>query len=67
MAEAIDGVMSAYAIRSRGTQERRFAELTIAVDGTATVEEAHRVADVVETTLQSNLELHEVVVHIEPC
>lgn len=66
-AERVSGVVSAYAIRSRGTQERRFAELTIAVDGAATVEDAHRIADLVETTLQRDLALHEVVVHVEPC
>jgi cation diffusion facilitator family transporter len=66
-AEAVPGVVSAYAIRSRGTQERRFAELTIAVDGASTVEAAHQIADVVETTLQADLAIHEVVVHIEPC
>jgi cation diffusion facilitator family transporter len=66
-AESVRGVESAYAIRSRGTQERRFAELTIAVDGAATVEDAHRIADLVESTLQSDLAIHEVVVHIEPC
>ena len=32
-AEGVDGVMSAYAIRSRRAGDRRFAELTIAVDG----------------------------------
>ena len=66
-AERIAGVVSAYAIRSRGTQERRFAELTIAVDGGASVEAAHRIADDVEATLQRDLALHEVVVHVEPC
>lgn len=66
-AETVHGVMSAYDIRSRGTQERRFAELTIAVEGTSTVEAAHQIADLVESTLQHDLTLHEVVVHIEPC
>jgi cation diffusion facilitator family transporter len=66
-AESISGVERAYAIRSRGTQERRFAELTIAVNGAATVEDAHAIADLVESTLQTDLTIHEVVVHIEPC
>jgi cation diffusion facilitator family transporter len=64
--EAIDGVMSAYDIRSRGGEERRFAELTISVDGEATVRAAHEVADVVERRLRDRLGFHEVLVHIEP-
>jgi cation diffusion facilitator family transporter len=66
-AEAITGVMSAYDIRSRGASDRRFAELTIAVHGSATVEAAHHIADAVEARLRDQLTLHEVVVHVEPC
>jgi cation diffusion facilitator family transporter len=66
-AQQVQGVHSAYQIRSRGTPARRFAEVTIAVDGQATVEAAHRIADAVENRLRENLQLHEVVVHIEPC
>ncbi len=67
VAEQVKGVTSAYAIRSRGGQERRFAELTIAVDGSSTVTTAHQVADAVESRLRGKLGFHEVVVHIEPC
>jgi cation diffusion facilitator family transporter len=66
-AEGIGGVVQAYDIRSRGGEERRFAELTIAVKGDATVEAAHEIADAVENRLQKDLGFHEVIVHIEPC
>ena len=66
-AEGIRGVVQAYDIRSRGGKERRFAELTISVNGDATVEAAHEIADAVEHRLRDNLGLHEVIVHIEPC
>ncbi len=66
-AEGVDGVISAYSIRSRGATDRRFAELTIAVPRDATVEAAHHVADAVEARLRDDLEFNEVVVHIEPC
>ena len=66
-AECIDGVAAAYAIRSRGSMTQRFAELTIAVDGRADVASAHRIADRVEERLRDTLQLHEVVVHVEPC
>ncbi len=66
-AEAVAGVHSAYAIRSRSAAATRFAELTIAVDGTADVASAHLIADAVEARLRSALDVQEVVVHVEPC
>jgi cation diffusion facilitator family transporter len=66
-AEEVSGVHSAYQIRSRGAPQQRFAEVTIGVDRNATVEAAHRIADGVEARLRERLQLHEVVVHIEPC
>jgi cation diffusion facilitator family transporter len=66
-AEGVDGVVSAYAIRSRLAGDRRFAELTIAVDGGADVASAHRIADQVEGRLKDRLHLDEVTVHVEPC
>ncbi len=66
-AEHVGGVVRAYDIRSRGVRERRFVELTIAVDGTATVEAAHKLADDVERRLRDDLGFHEVIVHVEPC
>jgi cation diffusion facilitator family transporter len=67
VAEEVPGVMSAYAIRSRTAATIRFAELTIAVDGLENVAAAHRIADEVEERLRRNLEVHQVVVHVEPC
>jgi cation diffusion facilitator family transporter len=66
-AEGVDGVVSAYAIRSRHAGDRRFAELTIAVDGLSNVASAHRIADQVEDRLRDNLQLDQVTVHVEPC
>jgi len=65
--EGVHGVVQAYNIRSRGSEERRFAELTISVNGDATVEAAHEIADTVENRLREDLGFHEVIVHIEPC
>ncbi len=65
-AQRVEGVKRAYNIRSRGSRERTFAELTIAVDRDATVEAAHRVADAVEHRLRRELQLGEVIVHVEP-
>jgi cation diffusion facilitator family transporter len=66
-AERVDGVVSAYAIRSRRAGDRRFAELTISVDGRANVASAHQIADDVEARLRQSLDLDEVTVHVEPC
>ena len=66
-AEAVDGVASAYAIRSRSAAGVVFAELTIGVQGGLAVQRAHEIADAVEERLKQDLQLDEVVVHIEPC
>src|ERR687895_245501 len=66
-AEGVEGVVSAYAIRSRHAGDRRIAELTIAVDGRSNVTNALRIADQVEDRLRDNLQLDQVTVHVEPC
>jgi divalent metal cation (Fe/Co/Zn/Cd) transporter len=66
-AEGVRGVMSAYHIRSRGAPPLRYAEVTISVDRGANVADAHAIADEVEERLKRDLQLHEVVVHVEPC
>jgi len=67
VAVAVDGVRTAYSIRSRSTGHQRFAELTISVPGQVTVEAAHEVTDAVEAALRRDLGFNEVVVHVEPC
>jgi cation diffusion facilitator family transporter len=67
-AQAVEGVVSAYGIRSRGGNAGvRYAEVTIAVDPNANVSAAHAIADAVEERLKKELELEEVTVHVEPC
>src|SRR5213594_4228400 len=67
-AQAVEGVRSAYGIRSRGANAgARYAEVTIAVDPAANVADAHAIADAVEARLKKDLELEAVTVHVEPC
>src|SRR5881397_1892018 len=66
-AQGVVGVRSAYGIRSRGADPVRYAEVTIAVDRNANVQEAHAIADAVEERLKRDLQLAEVTVHVEPC
>ncbi len=67
ISESIDGVEEAYDIKSRGAPNLRFAELTISVEGQATVEQAHGIADLVEDRLRQDLGINQIVVHVEPC
>jgi cation diffusion facilitator family transporter len=66
-AEAVEGVRSAYAIRSRTAAALSFAEVTIAVDGSQNVMTAHAIADAVEEKLRGDLGFYHVQVHVEPC
>jgi cation diffusion facilitator family transporter len=66
-AEGVTGVKSAYGIRSRGAAPVRYAEVTIAVDRNANVQDAHAIADAVEERLKRDFQLAEVTVHVEPC
>jgi divalent metal cation (Fe/Co/Zn/Cd) transporter len=66
-AEGVDGVRSAYDIRSRLAAGVAFAELTIGVSSQLPVDQAHAIADAVERRLKDELRLDRVVVHIEPC
>jgi len=66
-AEGVDGVRSAYDIRSRLAAGVAFAELTIGVPSQLPVDQAHAISDAVEQRLKKELGLDRVVVHIEPC
>ena len=66
-AEGVEGVRSAYGIRSRTAAALSFAEVTIAVDGQENVAAAHRIADDVELRLRGHLGFYHVQVHVEPC
>jgi cation diffusion facilitator family transporter len=67
VAMGVDGVRSAYDIRSRGGPQVRYAEVTIAVDRGTNVADAHAIADEVEHRLKRDLSFEEVTVHVEPC
>jgi cation diffusion facilitator family transporter len=60
------GVVDVLDVRSRGREGEIFAELTITVDRTLNVEDAHHIADDVERRLASAIRAREVMVHVEP-
>jgi cation diffusion facilitator family transporter len=64
---AIPGVRDVRGVRSRFTSSGiLFAELTIGVAGAVSVEDAHAIADAVETKIAELLGAAEVTVHVEP-
>ena len=66
VASAVDGVVSVSDIRSRGKPGDGFAELTVRVRPATQVREAHAIADEVERRVAAELDLTNVVVHVEP-
>ena len=66
LACATDGVRDCFHVRSRGRAGEIFAELTITVDGTMNVEQAHGIADEVERRIETGVGARQVVVHVEP-
>ncbi|MBI1880905.1 MAG: cation transporter [Chloroflexi bacterium] len=66
IALSVTGVKSVHKIRSRGTDQAIYLDLHIQVDGGMAVEEAHRLGHLVQARLQQELDITDVVVHVEP-
>ncbi|MGD2151673.1 MAG: cation diffusion facilitator family transporter [Gemmatimonadales bacterium] len=66
IASAVEGVESVQDIRSRGRPGEGFAELTVRVHPATEVRAAHAIADEVERRVAAELDLEDVVVHVEP-
>lgn len=63
----VPGVRDAFAIRSRTNSSGTvFVDITITVDGTLSVTDAHAHADAVERAVQGDLGAADVTVHVEP-
>jgi cation diffusion facilitator family transporter len=64
---AVPNIRDVRAVRSRFTASGHlFAEMTITVAGTTSVEEAHRLADAVEAAIEREFGASQVTVHVEP-
>jgi cation diffusion facilitator family transporter len=64
---AIPNVVDVRTVRSRAiASDVLFAEVTIGVSGSTTVEQAHHIADTVEEKISKELGVAEVLVHVEP-
>jgi cation diffusion facilitator family transporter len=64
---AVPDIRDVRKVRSRSTASGQlFAEVTIAVSGSTSVDEAHRLADAVEDAIAREFGTSEVTVHVEP-
>ncbi|HEV8216285.1 MAG TPA: cation diffusion facilitator family transporter, partial [Gemmatimonadaceae bacterium] len=64
---AVPEIRDVRKVRSRSTASGQlFAEVTIAVSGSTSVDEAHRLADAVEEAIAREFGTSEVTVHVEP-
>ena len=64
---AVPDIRDVRKVRSRATASGQlFAEVTIAVSGSTSVDEAHRLADAVEEAIAREFGTSEVTVHVEP-
>ncbi len=63
----VDGVRDCHEIRTRGRQEEVYVDLHVLVDSDMTVQESHKLANIIENNIRKGiLGVHDVVVHIEP-
>ncbi|BCB95260.1 cation efflux system protein [Dissulfurispira thermophila] len=63
----VDGVIECHEIRTRGTKSHIFVDLHVIVAPSLTVEDAHKIAEIVEKKIKNEIsEVVDVVVHIEP-
>jgi len=66
IARTVDGVISCHKIRSRGTDLATYLDLHIQVDRHLSLADAHYLGHQVQDRLQQQLDLTDVVVHVEP-
>ena len=63
----LPGILDCHDIRTRGLASHVFVDLSIHVDATLSVEDAHEISHQVENSLKRKLrEVEDVVVHLEP-
>lgn len=67
MVDAVLGVVHVQLLRGRTHGSEHYIEVTIEVDASLTLIEAHDIAERVEKCLLRNTDVIEVIVHYEPC
>lgn len=67
LAAAVPGVVSVHDVRTRGRRDAVYVDLTVRLDGSTSLKDAHDVADRIEEALaQAHPGIADVVVHLEP-
>lgn len=67
LALAVPGVLSVHDVRTRGRRDAIYVDLTVRLDGTTSLRDAHEVADRIEAALAgAHPGIADVVVHLEP-
>jgi cation diffusion facilitator family transporter len=67
LAAGVPGVRRVHDVRSRGRRDAVYVDLTVHLDGSMSLHQAHDVADRIEADLQkAHPEIVDVVVHLEP-
>lgn len=59
--------MSYHMLRSRKAGPKRYVDLHLEVPGNITVNESHKLCDIIENEIEKELDNTEVYIHIEPC
>jgi len=62
-----EGVRKIRNIRARKVGDKLFVDIVITVDKSLDVEDAHKIASTIESSLRDSLGNVDVIVHIEPC
>ncbi len=67
LVRAVEGVKDCHEIRSRGRQDAVYVDLHVLVDSAMTVQDSHRLANIIERKIRESIHgVQDVVVHIEP-
>lgn len=66
IALSVSGVESCHKIRSRGADQASHLDLHIQVNGQMPLEQAHQLGHIVQARLQRELDITDVIVHVEP-
>ncbi len=66
IALSVEGVQSCHKIRSRGTDQAAHLDLHIQVNGQMSLEQAHWLGHLTQEKLQQQLDIMDVLVHVEP-
>ena len=67
IAKSVDGVIETHKIRTRGKRTQIYVDLHITVDPSYSIEDAHHIAEEVESKIKESIPgVEDVLIHFEP-